>query len=94
MMLALRQRRALGTSSEWDGVAYGAVRWLYSDERQAYEAKAIDDLARLLSLPSRRVVVQGSEVRASAQQVVLYAWILRLQEHVRHTSRSLPQICR
>eukprot|EP00966_Prymnesium_polylepis_P051327 1187890-Prymnesium_polylepis.1 len=36
------------------------VKWLYSDERAAFEATARPEIAALLSLPMRRVVPLGA----------------------------------
>jgi len=65
--------------SSWNGVAAGGVKWLYSDARQAYEGSAVADLARLLRMPQRRIVVQGTTVDADAGLVTLYAWVLDLE---------------
>ena len=40
------------------------VKWLYSDERAAFESTARPEIAALLSLPMRRVVPLGAPTAA------------------------------
>ena len=72
----------LNAGVSWDGPAVGSIKWLYSDARQEYERRVADSLSELLSVPRRRVVIQGTQVEAAYNRTLIHIWVPNLSDEL------------